>query len=99
MSGLSAAYLWWAADRVISETLVSVSVLWAASAILIWRCCWQFAIEVIRGPKLQKLSAEVSKPVSLTVLSSFAPVIEFLQGAGQNQLISQVASLIIDLMC
>jgi len=48
-------------------------------------------VEVIRGPKLQKMSAEISKPISLTALSSFAPVVEFLQGAGQSQLILQVA--------
>jgi len=50
----------------------------------------QFALEVVHGPKLQKMSAEMSTPVSLSALSSFAPVIEFLQGAGQSQLISQV---------
>jgi len=50
----------------------------------------QFAVDVVRGPKLQKMSAEISKPVSLTALSSFAPVIEFLQGAGQSHLVSQV---------
>jgi len=52
--------------------------------------CRQFAVEVIRGPKLQKMSTEINKPVSLAALSSFAPVIEFLHGAGQSQLISQV---------
>jgi len=57
--------------------------------------CLQFAIEVIRGPKLQKMSAEISKPVSLAALSSFTPVIEFLHGAGQSQLVSQVTYLTI----
>ena len=55
--------------------------------------CWQFANEVIRGTKLQKMSAEISKPVLLAALSGFAPVIEFLHGAGQSQLVSQVAVL------
>ena len=49
---------------------------------------------MVRGPKLQKMSAEISKSISMTALSSFAPVIEFLQGAGQSQLVSQVAGLI-----
>jgi len=63
----------------------------------VWRpivCFEQFAVEVVRGPKLQKMSAEISKSISMTALSSFAPVIEFLQGAGQSQLVSQVAGLI-----
>jgi len=59
--------------------------------VVVW---WQFAIEVVRGTKLQKMSAEISKPVSLTALSSFTPVIEFLQGAGQSQLVSQVADVL-----
>lgn len=53
----------------------------------------QFAVEVVRGSKLQKMSAEISKSVSLAALSSFAPVIEFLHGAGQSHLVSQVARL------
>jgi len=50
-------------------------------------------VEVIRGPKLPKMSSEITKPVSLTALSNFAPVVEFLHGAGQSQLVSQVTHL------
>ena len=54
---------------------------------------WQTAIEAVRSPKLQKMSADISQSVSLTALSSFTPVIEFLHGAGQSQLVSQVCHL------
>jgi len=40
------------------------------------------------------MSAEIAKPVSLAALSSFAPVIEFLHGAGQSQLVLQVDYLL-----
>jgi len=49
---------------------------------------------MVRGSKVQKMSAEISNSVLLTALSSFAPVIEFLHGAGQSQLVSQVKDVL-----
>ena len=44
----------------------------------------------MKGNKLQKLCADVGKGLNVE-LATFAPVVEFLQGAGQNQLIEQVS--------
>jgi hypothetical protein len=52
--------------------------------------CFQYALTAIRGPKLQQISGEVSKPISLSAMAGFHPVVEFLQGAGQGQLVAQV---------
>ena len=54
--------------------------------------CLQYALHTIQGHKLQKLSAEVSSSLSLGT-PSYAPVVDFLQSAGQGQMVAQVRQL------
>ncbi len=49
----------------------------------------QHAFETLKGPALQKLCAEASKPFQSKV-GIFVPVQEFLQNAGQTHLVEQV---------
>ena len=49
----------------------------------------QFALTAVQGCKLQKMCAQVNRPLNLTA-SSFDPVVEFLQSAGQGQMVIQV---------
>ena len=43
----------------------------------------------IKGEKLQKMCTEVSLKINVSLMC-FEPVAEFLNGAGQSQLVSQV---------
>ena len=51
---------------------------------------FQHAFDAVRGPVLQKLCAEASKPLQAKV-GIFTPVQEFLQNAGQIHLVEQVS--------
>lgn len=46
-------------------------------------------MESIQGAPFQKMCADVATPLSLGT-TSFGPVTDFLQGAGQSQIVSQV---------
>ena len=49
----------------------------------------QYGMMAIKGDKLQKMCTEVSLQVNISLMC-FEPVTEFLNGAGQSQLVSQV---------
>ena len=52
----------------------------------------QVALTAVQGNKLQKMCAQVSRPLSLAA-SSFDPVVDFLQSAGQAQMVTQVSQV------
>ena len=54
-----------------------------------WLQAHTFAFAAIRDSRLQKMCADVSKPLDLG-MSCFLSVTEFLNGAGQQQLATQV---------
>lgn len=54
-----------------------------------WHKAHSFALQVVRDSKLQRMCAEVSKPIDLG-MSCFVSVLDFLMGAGQQQLATQV---------
>lgn len=49
----------------------------------------QHVVESIQGAPFQKMCADVATPLNLGT-TSFGPVTDFLQGAGQSQIVSQV---------
>jgi hypothetical protein len=60
-----------------------------------FRPCFQHVIESIQGAGFQKMCADVATPLSLGT-TSFGTVTDFLQGAGQSQIVSQVYSIFDD---
>lgn len=51
----------------------------------------QRVIESVQGPIFQKMYADMSKSLSLGP-ASFSAATDFLQGAGQGQIVTQVSS-------
>lgn len=50
----------------------------------------QYSLESVRGSKLQQMGLELSKSTNADILASLTAVVEFLQGAGQGNLVCQV---------
>lgn len=57
--------------------------------ILLFTFILQHVVESIQGAPFQKMCADVATPLNLGT-TSFGPVTDFLQGAGQSQIVSQV---------
>lgn len=68
-------------EKIISEKLHELSQ---------WKESHQFASLSMRSGTLQKLCSDLNQKAPLLGPACFAPVKEFLQGAGQAQLVSQV---------
>lgn len=57
-----------------------------------WQKLHKHVVESIQGAPFQKMCADVATPLSLGT-TSFGPVTDFLQGAGQSQIVSQCEQL------